>query len=164
MIDKFDGRWRFLSNFYPVKITHKGIVFPSVEHYYVSMKIDGPQHINVNGKLILLGVNDAREFVASITTPGQVKRLGRTLDIRKDWDEVKFDIMLWGVRQKFKDQELQGMLLSTKEEELIEGTTWHDQYWGVCTCPKHRGEGLNNLGKILMLVRDEVKSHYKTSI
>jgi predicted NAD-dependent protein-ADP-ribosyltransferase YbiA (DUF1768 family) len=33
MIDKFEGRYSFLSNFYTCSIEHQGIKYPSVEHF-----------------------------------------------------------------------------------------------------------------------------------
>ena len=46
MINSFSGRWVFLSNFYPVEIEHQGIKYPTVEHYYVAMKVKGDQMID----------------------------------------------------------------------------------------------------------------------
>ena len=149
MIDSFTGRWNFLSNFFPVEIEHQGIKYPSIEHYYVAMKIKNDQQID--GKYI--GYIDCRELISKIKNPGEAKRFGRTLKIRKDWDDVKLDVMLWGVREKFKKEELKEMLLSTRDQELVESNWWNDKYWGVC-----KGVGENNLGKILMQVREEVKN------
>jgi predicted NAD-dependent protein-ADP-ribosyltransferase YbiA (DUF1768 family) len=56
------------------------------------------------------------------------------------------------VRRKFADPELAEKLLATGDEELVEGNTWNDRFWGVC-----RGEGRNELGKILMRVRAELR-------
>lgn len=149
MIDKFDGRFRFLSNFWPCKIEHQGITYPSNENYYVAMKINDIQLIN--GKMIT--VDDAREYVATIKDPGVVKRFGRSIKVRKDWDDIKLKVMEYGVRQKFKkNEELKELLLSTGDQELIEGNWWGDIYWGVC-----KGVGENHLGKILMKVRDEIR-------
>jgi len=39
-------------------------------------------------------------------------------------------------------------LIHTDDQELIEGNSWGDTYWGVC-----RGSGQNKLGKILMAIR-----------
>ena len=154
MINKFDGEYRFLSNFYPSVIEYKGIVYPTNEHFYVAMKINDPQVID--GKN--LEVNDAREYIATIPTAGQVKRVGRTLSVRKDWDDIKIKVMQYGVRQKFKKSEsLKEMLLSTGDEELVEGNYWHDNFFGSCTCEKCGNKGLNHLGEILMMVRDEIK-------
>ena len=46
MINKFEGRYRFLSNFYPCEIEHQGIKYPSVENFYVAMKVNDQQLIN----------------------------------------------------------------------------------------------------------------------
>lgn len=153
MIDKFEGRFRFLSNFYPCKIEHKGITYPSVEHYYVAMKVTEMQLID--GKYYTAA--DFREMLPKVKEPGDVKKLGQRIKVRKDWDEKKFGFMEWGVREKFKDDYLAELLLSTGEQDLIEGNWWHDIYWGVCTCNKCADKGENNLGKILMTVREELK-------
>ena len=74
------------------------------------------------------------------------------MKIRKDWDDVKLDVMLWGIREKFKNEDLRQLLMETGEEELVEGNWWGDKFWGVSN-----GEGENHLGKILMRVREEVR-------
>ena len=59
-----------------------------------------------------------------------------------------FDLVL----EKFKQNpELKQKLLETGNQELIEGNTWNDTFWGVCN-----GQGQNWLGKILMLARSEL--------
>lgn len=155
MIDKFEGRFRFLSNFYPCEIEYQGIKYPSNEHYYVALKINDTQFFKGKG---MLGIHDAREYIATISTPGEVKRAGRALSVRKDWDDVKLKVMEYGVRQKFKKNiELKELLLSTGDQELVEGNYWHDICWGKCSCAKCGNKGENNLGKILMKVRDEIR-------
>lgn len=155
MITRFDGRYAFLSNFYPCEIEHQGIYYKSVETYYVAMKIKSDQQID--GRYI--GYIDCRELISKIKNPGEVKQLGRILKVRKDWEDVKMGVMLWGVREKFKHDDLKQMLLDTGEQELIEGNWWGDQYWGV-----YNGKGDNNLGKILMRVRSEIRSELNTDI
>lgn len=155
MIDKFQGRWHFLSNFYPCEIEHQGIKYPSVEHYYVAMKFDDEQLID--GKYYTPG--DLRELISKIKDPGQVKRFGRKVKLRKDWDNQKLKVMNWGVREKFKNDRLSDLLLSTGDEELIEGNFWNDTYWGVCN-----GKGQNHLGKILMEVRNELRGIKRTGL
>ena len=61
------------------------------------------------------------------------------------------------LRAKFAIPELKEMLLATGDEELIEGTWWHDQFWVVCYFDQHKGEGQNHLGKLLMKIREELK-------
>lgn len=160
MIQKFDGRYGFLSNFYPCEIVHQGILYPSVEHYYVAMKCNGAQMMN--------GVQytpiDFREMIARIGHPGTVKKLGQKMLVRKDWDEKKLEFMNWAVREKFKDEKLADLLLDTGEMPMVEGNAWHDNFWGSCSCDKCRGKGKNHLGKILMTVRDELRGKQRTGL
>lgn len=155
MINSFKGRWSFLSNFYPCVITHQGITYPSTEHYYVALKVKDEQLIN--GKTYTSA--DTRELVAKVATPGQVKKLGRSFKVRKDWETVKLGVMEWGLREKFtKHEDLKEMLLQTGDEELVESNYWHDIFWGICTCEKCGNKGENNLGKLLMKIRDEIRN------
>jgi ribA/ribD-fused uncharacterized protein len=153
MINKFEGRWRFLSNFWPCQIEHQGIKYPSVEHFYVAMKVNDQQLING----VYFTPGDFREMIAKIKNPADVKKLGSKIKLRSDWEEKKLKVMNWAVRQKFQDPKLAELLLMTEDRELIEGNFWHDVYWGFCSCPKCKGLCQNNLGKILMEVRQEVK-------
>lgn len=154
MINKFEGRFRFLSNFHPCEIEHQGIKYPSVEHYYVAMKINDMQIIN--GRTYTPA--DVREMISKMDSPGAVKRLGRTFKLRSDWDDIKLKVMEYGVRQKFtKHENLKQMLLDTGDQELVEGNWWHDNVFGSCSCPKCGDKGQNNLGKILMKVRNEIR-------
>jgi predicted NAD-dependent protein-ADP-ribosyltransferase YbiA (DUF1768 family) len=89
MINKFEGRWGFLSNFYPCQIEHKGITYPSLEHYYVSLKITEMQFIDG----YYYTASDLREIISKIPSPGEVKKIGRKLKVRTDWDDKKLDFM-----------------------------------------------------------------------
>jgi N-glycosidase YbiA len=138
VIDSFTGEYRFLSNFWPCKIDLHTEVYPSVEHAYVAMKSDDPK---------------IRKQVSEIETAGQVKRFGRTIPLRDNWDANKYQIMVGLLFVKFfQNKELGEKLLATGDAILIEGNTWGDTYWGVCN-----GVGENNLGKILMEVRNLLK-------
>jgi ribA/ribD-fused uncharacterized protein len=152
-INSFRGRFVFLSNFYPCRIEHKGITYPSVEHYYVALKVTGMQFID---GVYYTGA-DFRELIARVIDAGDVKKLGRRVKVRSDWEEKKLEFMEWGVREKFKDPNLSEMLLDTGDLELIEGNNWHDVYYGKCYCHKCNGSGENYLGKILMKIREELK-------
>ena len=76
--------------------------------------------------------------------------------MRPGWEEIKDEFMLQIVRAKFtQNTELRQKLLNTGNEELVEGTTWHDAYWGI---DFKTGRGENHLGKILMQVRTEFQA------
>lgn len=144
MIKSFSGTFRFLSNFWPAEVTFEEIAYPSVEHAYVAAK-------TLDLKL--------REEIRDIPKAGKVKALGRKITIRSDWsDELRLTIIEPLVRQKFSNNpELKEMLLLTGDEEIVESNYWHDNFFGSCTCEKCNNVGKNNLGKILMKVRSELK-------
>lgn len=59
------------------------------------------------------------------------------------------------LRMKFtQNTKLRKRLLATRNERLVEGNTWHDNFWGECYCPHCENKvGLNHLGKLLMEIR-----------
>lgn len=138
MIDSFHGKYRFLSNFYPSIVHYDGIFYPSSEHAFQAAK-----SLELRKRLA----------IAKLESPGDAKKAGKVLELRPDWDlirdQIMFDIVLlkFAMRDSIKNQ-----LLATGDQELVEGNTWGDKYWGVCD-----GEGENKLGKILMKVRDILK-------
>ena len=133
---------RFLSNFWtPAYVKYDDMWFDSVELAYVAAKT-----LNMDHRKIIQNMK-----------PGEAKRYGRQLVMRPDWDQVKYEIMLDLVRQKFQNNLLRQKLIDTGDADLEEGNTWHDQYWGVCNCGKCKGTGENMLGKILMQVRKEME-------
>ena len=136
MINSFDGKYAFLSNFYEHPISNGTLTFPTNEHYFQAMKTTD---------------HATRVTIAHASTPGEAKRMGRKVDLRPDWEEIKLQVMETALRLKFADPELAAMLKATGDEELVEGNWWNDTFWGVCN-----GVGENNLGKLLMKIRAEL--------
>ena len=132
-IERFEGEYRWLSNFWTVKITYEGITYNSTEAAFQASKT--------------LNIEDRRRF--SKMTAGESKKEGKKLDLRKDWDSVRLKIMEDVLRLKFQDPVLNKLLRETGTVELIEGNHWHDNFWGVCD-PRI---GQNHLGKLLMKIR-----------
>ena len=137
MINSFSGEHKFLSNFYMSPLTVEGLPFKSVEHAFQAWKA--------------ITLDDAK-LVAMQPTPGCAKRAGRSIEIRSDWDNIKQEVMLVCCTAKFQNRYLASLLVSTGEQELIEGNNWGDSYWGV-----HKGIGKNHLGKILMHIRHTLR-------
>ncbi len=140
-ISSFKGDNHFLSNFYMIDVEYQCEVYPSSEHAYQAAKIGNwEQRCEIIRKDKLFDM-----------TAGQSKRWGKNVPCRSDWEQVKYSIMQHIVIAKFADKNLRTKLAETHPHELIEGN-WHgDKYWGVCD-----GEGQNNLGKILMSVRNDL--------
>lgn len=92
--------------------------------------------------------------------PASAKRFGRNVAIPANWDEARDDVMRRVVMAKFEqNKDLKQRLLETGTQPIEEDTTsWHDNYWGNCHCPKCRNiPGQNRLGIILMETRDKLK-------
>jgi ribA/ribD-fused uncharacterized protein len=129
---------RFLSNFYPASVIYQGRKYRTSEHAFQAAKtLDKNQ----------------RKTIAAFEEPALAKRMGRVVELREDWEDVKLGVMKIILRDKFKrNADLRKQLLATGDSELIEGNVWGDTYWGVC-----QGKGENHLGKLLMEVRQELQ-------
>lgn len=135
-ITQFRGDYFFLSNFYPEVLYINGEMYPSAEHAFQAMKsLD----------------SDVRLGISVCPSPKEAKTAGRLVNLRCDWDRVKVDIMHDILAAKFADPKLAQKLRDTGDEELIEGNTWGDTFWGV-----YKGRGENMLGQLLMKVRKEI--------
>jgi ribA/ribD-fused uncharacterized protein len=134
-IDNFRGRHLFLSNFWEEDLWYRGRLYRTAEHAFQAAKAAD---------------QDEYEHVVSAPTPAEAKKRGRRVQKRPDWDVMRVPIMLEILCAKFAPgSRLAGALENTGDLELVEGNTWGDVDWGVC-----RGDGLNLLGRLLMIVRD----------
>lgn len=141
-IKGFFEEYRWMSNFYLCPVMWKGLLFPSSENAYQAAKSNDP-------KLWLTFLN---------IEPKEAKKLGRNLPIRKDWEDVKEQIMYDVCLDKFlRTKALSDALIATGDKYLQEANWWGDVYWGVC-----RGIGLNKLGQCLMRVRDKLNTNEQT--
>ena len=120
---------------------YQNILYPTAEHAYQAAKIESP---------------DIKTKVMNCHTPAEAKDYLETYKIKPDpgWTIAKKLLVMeeilmikFGGRDPFLTREL----LATGDTELIEGNTWNDTFWGVCN-----SIGENNLGKILMKVREEL--------
>lgn len=139
-ITKFRGVHGFLSNFEtldkigsgPIHCGH-GIGYLSVEAAFQAGKT----------------MNDEdREFISDLL-PGEAKREGQDIPLRKDWETIKLSVMENFLWQKFTKPRYYGNLSRTNHRPLIEGNKHGDQFWGVSG-----GSGYNHLGRLIMKVRE----------
>lgn len=138
-IDSFRGEFDFLSNFSNHRVVVFSRMWKTAEHAFQAAKTSDPNE---------------RGWVAMQETPGKAKKVGRRVTLIGGWDDVKVDTMRVIVRKKFQQHNaIREALIATGDAELIEGNWWHDTFWGVCN-----GEGENNLGKILMELREEFRN------
>jgi len=135
-IKGFFGEYMFLSNFFESPVYYKDILYRSSENAYQASKIE----------------EGFRGHLANCT-PYQSKKLWKDFPSidksAQEWDERKYKVMAEIVFMKFCNDELKEKLLATGDKYLEETNHWNDVSWGVCN-----GKGENNLGKILMKIRD----------
>ena len=130
----FFGPYRFLSNFYQCPVYFEGLLYPSSENAFMAAKT--------------LDVDQRRQF--QNIEPKEAKALGRKIDLRPDWEEVKVDIMMAVCFDKFyRNIAIRQNLIDTENRQLEETNHWDDKIWGT----NEFGEGQNLLGKILMNLR-----------
>ena len=140
-IDSFKGKYFFLSNFYERRVICFGLAFRNTEAAFQAMKC--PERM--------------KEFCA--LSASAAKALGRAVQLRPDWEQVKEDIMYSVCYAKFsQNDDLGQRIIHTGEAELIEGNDWGDITWGVCN-----GIGENKLGKILMKLRLTLRSYNESN-
>lgn len=133
MIREFKGKYGWLSNFFEES---DGL---TLEHRFQAAKTRDFSE---------------RQQILKAPTPSKAKYHGRSCTLREDWEDIKNDVMLDLLREKFKDPELAKLLLDTGDEILVEGNWWNDRYWGV---DLKTGEGENVLGRMLMRVRLDLR-------
>jgi len=141
VINSFQGEYFFLSNFFYSPFEFDGEIYATVEHAFQAAKTFDTEQ---------------RQSIRQAASPAQAKKMGRAVQLRPDWEQVKFDIMLALLRLKFSQADLRQKLLDTGDSELIEGNTWGDKVWG---CVSYKGQwiGRNHLGKLLMQVRADIR-------
>lgn len=139
MIAEFKDDYWFLSNFSRYGFTVNSIYYPTNEHFYQAHKVksfDDPDFY----------------LIVNAETPKLAKKYGQKVSIRLDFDDNKINIMRWGLFYKYtQNLNILKKLLDTGDQELVEGNTWNDTYWGVC-----KGIGKNHLGKLHMEIRATV--------
>jgi len=138
IIDSFRGPYSFLSNLYPCEIVYEGLNYPTTEHCYQAVKtLDKITRIRI----------------AQLSNPVDAKKIGKSLEIREDWEDIKAFVMYTLLELKFSQEKFKKLLLSTGNAQLIDGNWWGDTYWGVS-----KGVGMNYLGKLLMKIREKLRN------
>lgn len=144
-ITKFEGQYACFSNYYMCNMVFEELPYRCSESCYQSLKYAKQKSRNIYRTM----------------APSTAHLRGQKIKpLRPKWDEVKDDLMYKVVFEKFyQNKNIQEILLSTGDEEIINENDYHDNYWGICSCEKCRAEnieGQNKLGKILMKVREDI--------
>jgi hypothetical protein len=134
---KTNETYGFLNNFKKAPMFIYGRWWNNVEAPYQAAKAILPEEANA---------------IWQAKSPREARDLGQKVKMRKDWDQVKDQIMYECVLAKFvQNHVLRSQLMKTGNQELIEDSPI-DYYWG-CGID---GSGKNMLGKTLMKVRADL--------
>ena len=137
MINRFRGEYSFLSQMSQSRIEFEDGVYQSAEAAFQATKT--------------MDLVERKKFEKMTST--EAKKAGRKLKLRKDWEEVKEQKMYKILKAKFEQNPaLLKKLLATGETELVEENYHGDKEWGV-----YEGVGQNKSGRLLMLVRENLK-------
>lgn len=147
-IKGFFGEYRFLSNFWPAKVIFDGDEYTASENAYQAAKYK----------------KDQRDYLKKCSPKEAVVFVRENIEgayTKEQWDNLKFQIMRSLLVQKF-DKNLNPenfkKLIETGDKYLEETNYWEDTYWGVSKSNiSEEGIGENNLGKLLMEIRDNLK-------
>ena len=144
-VGSFSGDLEFLSNMHKIPIYFNESkydnfqpdfkVYPSSENLYQALKCKY--------------IKD-RELFQNVD-PYKSKRIGKTVEIRYDWDNVRLEAMKLAIDLKFKNIELAEKLIDLPDDKIIEFNNWGDRFFGICN-----GEGLDHLGKILRAKKQQI--------
>ena len=119
----------------------------TVEHWFQACKATSRQQF---------------DMILACGTAAAAKRAGRETELRRHWEQVRFEVMLCALRGKFALELFCSALLLThprplaedSDSDLVSGARGRDG--------GHNGENL--LGLALMRVRDELIAHVRTRL
>lgn len=137
------------SNFQPFEIKDGIYTFPTIEHWYQSQKTDDKQ---------------LKKTLSEAVSPGIAKKMGSRIPkhlMKSNWMDIRLIVMRSAIDLKFYQGTEYHEQLMQVYYPLVEYNTWHDNFWGSCTCKLCKNkEHQNNLGKILDSVRLRWQYYY----
>ncbi|VVB53286.1 Uncharacterised protein [uncultured archaeon] len=125
-------------------VDEMGIQYHSTENYYQAAKMpDRERRI----KIANMSSRDSKRAV-------RTKEFRITPEQWAEFETRKLQVMEDALRQKFAPgTSWYAQLVATGDEEIVEWNNWNDRYWGKTL----DGVGENNLGKLLMKIRADLK-------
>lgn len=152
---RLNNKFGYLSNFYQTNfVDEHSNMFNCSEQYFMYHKC--LTFDKKNKKLL--------NAILAEESPKQIKSYGRQVKNYSDevWNDLRFDIMLNGLRLKFNQNPiLKQKLIDTKDKMLFEASKY-DDIWGIGfedfeAITKDKSEfGRNLLGLALMTLRTEL--------
>lgn len=161
---KEDYGW--MSNMSAHRVRYKDEWFPTAEHLFQFMRYEGMTPVLLNNKSDAVEwLDDARikKEILETTNPLFAKKIAQKY--RKLWTTTKehdLEVMSKVVRWKLAyHSEYIRMLLATGEQLIIEDASDREsgsgKFWGAALREDGTWDGENNLGRIWMIVREDLK-------
>lgn len=140
MIDRFKGEYDYLSNRYACKFVWQGLRYGNAEAAFQSSKC----------------TDETRRKVFCNCSADKAALKGKDIVPASGWENERLDIMESILTAKFEQNPcLMKRLLETGNTFLINGNSKQETFWGI---DLYSWQGENNLGEILMTIRDKEKS------
>lgn len=133
-------------NFSSFKVLYKGVLYSSVEEAYQTLGF-------------IESCPEVAERIKNSYSAHEAQKIAyANKDKRqKDWDEVKVSVMEELLRAKIEQNPyVKKKLLETKDYMIVEDSP-KDSFWGW----GENRNGQNNLGKLWMKLREEIKAEQK---
>lgn len=141
------GELGYLANYSNHGFTIDGVYYKTVEHYYQAMKFDN---------------DEIRNKIIKAETPKEASNIGRDRNNKRidNFKDIKNEVMFNGILEKFRqNRDIAYKLVETRNRDIAEATI-DEYYWGI---GKNKS-GENNIGKILVKVRERIKREILESI
>lgn len=138
-----DKNYVCLLNDYPCDIVYQGLHFNCVTSAYEAQKAKSEI------KKLFYTHLDATQSL-------QLSKINNLSDNRIQLNSTHIDIMHELLKDKFSNnKDCLSKLLFTKSNILVYNNSWHDNFWGICSCENCSDKNYNHLGRLLMSIRDE---------
>ncbi|PJE74570.1 MAG: hypothetical protein COV01_00885 [Candidatus Taylorbacteria bacterium CG10_big_fil_rev_8_21_14_0_10_41_48] len=138
----YEHEFYVCSNFSSFEVEYKGETWKTAEHAYQASKYED---------------DEIRKSIQRARSSHDAMKIAKNMHSdkkRNDWYEVKLNIMEEICRAKLSQHfYVQKKLLQTEDRDLIENSP-RDSFWGW----GENKNGENNLGKIWMKLREELKT------
>ena len=148
---KTSERWGGLSNMapgYPLYVN--GLYIRSSEALYQACRFPNDPEI--------------QKKILSQSSPMTAKMVGKPHreNTREDWQKLRIVIMKWCLRVKLAQnyEKFSALLIETKDHPIVESSN-KDDFWGAKPADSETLIGVNALGRLLMELRELVKSKSK---
>lgn len=153
----FASEWTPLSNLYPSRFVHQGVLFESSEQCFQYQKA------------LFEEDEESANYILGLTDPVECKKAGASILSSKGWIDACEEVMTDIIRSKFEQNEdIRRVLMNTRDAPLYEAT--RGEYWGIDSVLNSKaaleesGQGKNRFGLILATLRSELFTRFPDEI